>query len=153
MFQKKELKRCCLGGQHSKTNTHHNNLYDFDCGSTIEQVGTGMVCNCGLYICYQCLRKIEKMYETTVMSDPVPEYLNGMFSAMRCRKRNVQICHGCFYRRVHKKESFQKENQRHVLELTSKYAGCLLFKEFGFLVDGNITNVKERTSVYVHGLG
>ena len=91
--EKTRPKRCCLGGNHSKTNTHHNNLYEFDCGSTIEQVGTGtMVCNCGLVICYQCLRKIEQIYiNNRVMLDLVPEYLNQIFIAMRGQKRNIQI--------------------------------------------------------------
>ena len=34
-----------------------------------------------------------------------------------------------------------------------KVEGCLLFKEFGLLIDSNTIGVKERTSVDVHGLG
>mmetsp|Transcript_4984 Transcript_4984/g.10479 ORF Transcript_4984/g.10479 Transcript_4984/m.10479 type:complete len:163 (-) Transcript_4984:210-698(-) len=45
------LKQCCLGGNHSKTNTHHNNFNTFDCGFSVDQPGTGILCDCGLYSC------------------------------------------------------------------------------------------------------
>ena len=73
-----------MGGHQSKTNTHHNNLYDFDCGSTIGQVGKGMVCDCGLFICYQYIHKIELMYiNNQVLLESVPKYLDQMVIAMR----------------------------------------------------------------------
>jgi len=78
--------RCCLGGFQSKTNTHNNNLNSFDCGSTIDQEGMGMVCDCGLFICYQCLRKIELMVmNNQVLLQSVPEYLIWLFIAMQGR--------------------------------------------------------------------
>mmetsp|Transcript_13931 Transcript_13931/g.29238 ORF Transcript_13931/g.29238 Transcript_13931/m.29238 type:complete len:105 (+) Transcript_13931:544-858(+) len=81
-------KRCCLGGHQSKTNTHNNNLYGFDCGSTIDQEGMGMVCNCGLFICYQCLRKIELMViNNQVMLDLCP---NIWGSDVHCPARSTK---------------------------------------------------------------
>ena len=85
-----EPKTCCLGGRHSKTHTNNNNLYGFDCGSTVEEEGAGMLCDCGLFICYQCLRKIELMVKNNqVVFQKVPDYLDLMFHAMRGRQRNI----------------------------------------------------------------
>ena len=36
---------------------------------------------------------------------------------------------------------------------TSKYEGCLLFKEFGLPIDSNTIDVEEKTSVNIHSLG
>ena len=52
-----ETKHCCLGGYRSKTDTHHNNFNDFDCGFNVDQPGSGIVCDCGLSMCYQCIHK------------------------------------------------------------------------------------------------
>ena len=71
-----ESKHCCLGGYRSKTDTHHNNFNDFDCGFNVDQPGTGIVCDCGLFMCYQCIHKIELMVkENLVLSQNVPDYL------------------------------------------------------------------------------
>ena len=113
-----------------------------------------VLCDFGLFICYLCLQKIELMVKNNhVVFRNVPDYLNLMFHAMHDRQRHIHICHGCFFRRLHKKETKIKADQSHVHAPTSKYEGCLLFKEFGFLVDSNTIDVKERTSVDVHGLG
>lgn len=65
--------RCCLGGFQSKTNTHNNNLNSFDCGSTIDQPETGIVCDCGLFMCYQYIQKIKIMVmDNLVLSLTVP---------------------------------------------------------------------------------
>ena len=64
-YKTSEPKTCCLGGRHSKTHTNNNNMYDFDFGSTVTEEGSGMVCGCGLFVCYQCIRKIELMVKIT----------------------------------------------------------------------------------------
>ena len=52
-------KHYCLGGYRLKTNTNHNNFNNFDCGFNVDQPGTGIVCDCGLFMCYQCIHKIK----------------------------------------------------------------------------------------------
>ena len=113
-----------------------------------------MVCNCGLFICYQCLHKIELMViNNRNLSQSVPQYLDQMFIALRGRHRHIQICHGCFLRKGPSEVLLEKAGRNHVRASTSKYEGCLLFKEFGLLVDSNTIDIKGRTSVDVHGLG
>ena len=46
-------KKCCLGGRHSKTDTHQNNINHFDCGS-ICGFYPGVICSCDIFMCNKC---------------------------------------------------------------------------------------------------
>ena len=148
-------KHCCLGGYQSKTNSHQNNFYTFDCGFNADHTGTGFVCDCGLFTCYQCLRKIELMVtENVVLSQSIPEYLKEMFQAIKGGQRRIHKCHGCFLKINGRTPSFwEKVGHCGIRASTSKYDGCLVFKEFGLLVDSNTIDIEGRNSVDVHGLG
>ena len=148
-------RHCCLGGYQSKTNSHHNNFNTFDCGINVGQPGRGIVCDCGTFTCYQCLRKIEIMVtEDQVLSLTVPEYLNQMFQGMKEGQRTIEKCHACFLKVNGRTPTFwEKVGHCGIRAPTSKYDGCLLFKEFGLLVDSNTIDIEGRNSVDVHGLG
>ena len=48
---------------------------------------------------------------------------------------------------------WEEADHCHVRASTSKYGGCLLFKDFGILVDSNTIDITGRISVDVHSLG
>eukprot|EP00534_Pseudo-nitzschia_fraudulenta_P016259 CAMPEP_0201252128 /NCGR_PEP_ID=MMETSP0852-20130820/66745_1 /ASSEMBLY_ACC=CAM_ASM_000632 /TAXON_ID=183588 /ORGANISM="Pseudo-nitzschia fraudulenta, Strain WWA7" /LENGTH=314 /DNA_ID=CAMNT_0047551813 /DNA_START=1078 /DNA_END=2020 /DNA_ORIENTATION=- len=173
-------KKCCLGGTQSKTDTHQKNLNYFDCGS-ICRVHPGVVCTCGLFMCYKYLEKIKVFL--TDHNCRIPLYLMTVFCAMEEGTNTVETYHGCFLRRPSQEKrafTFRKLAYRgpksphppyhgHLifkefgLMVDSAYHGpkCpdppyhghLKFKEFGLMVDSNSIDIVGKTLVDVHGLG
>mmetsp|Transcript_4987 Transcript_4987/g.10486 ORF Transcript_4987/g.10486 Transcript_4987/m.10486 type:complete len:243 (+) Transcript_4987:556-1284(+) len=83
----------------------------------------------------------------------ITDYLVRMFIALQRRQRRIEVCHDCFLKQRPVQRFWEKSGHCGLHASTSKYDGCLLFKEFGMMVDSNTIDIQGRRSMDVHGLG